>query len=145
MISGRFGLDFVLPMPMVRVSVHVPGVTLDFVAIDFLLDTGSVSTCLHPDDAKFGLGIDPAVLADASQWRNRRSLRSIGGTATYYVCDAFYLFHQDDGAVARQILSEIEIAQPSASNSRLPSLLGMDGLRHFRVSMDYVGQRLVLH
>jgi len=32
----------------------------------------------------------------------------------------------------------------TATNARLPSLLGIDILRHFIVTMDYVGQRLTL-
>ncbi|MGE3268944.1 MAG: hypothetical protein AB7P40_09370 [Chloroflexota bacterium] len=44
----------------------------------------------------------------------------------------------------QQITQEIEIAAPTPYNALLPSLLGIDLLRHFKVSMDYASQRLIL-
>ena len=130
-------------MPVVRVALYLPGITRDFVAFDFLIDTGSTHTCLHPQDAKIRIGIDPAALADASQWPDRRSNNGIGGSAAYYVWPAVYHFIHDDGSI-RQITHEIDIAQPTATNAMLPSLLGMDILRQFRVSVDFVGDQIIL-
>ena len=62
---------------------------------------------------------------------------------TCYVQPAVYLFRHNDGAV-QQLTREIQVALPTATNQSLPSLLGMDILRHFRLSMDYLEQRLVL-
>jgi predicted aspartyl protease len=142
-ISGRFGLNFVLPMPVVRATLQLPGLTQDFVAVDFLVDTGATSSCLHPRDAKIGLGIDPAMLADSSRWPSRRRSNGIGGMATSYVWPAVFQFEHDDGSM-QQVTHEIDIAQPSASNATLPSLLGMNVLRRFRVMVDYVGQQVIL-
>jgi hypothetical protein len=143
-ISGHFGLNFVLPMPVVRAFLHLPGLSTDFVAIDFLVDTGSTHTCLHPQDAKIRVGLDPALLANPARWDRRHPNNGMGGVATYYVWPAVYHFEHDDGTV-RQITHEIDIAQPTATNSTLPSLLGMDVLRQFRVSVDYVSQQVLLH
>ena len=144
MISGRFGLDFVIPMPIVKVSVHLPGITAEFEAVDFLIDTGSVGTYLHPYDAKARLGIDADLLADANLWPARRPTRGVGGASTYYVSEAVFLFHDNNGDVAREIVDEIDVAQPTLSNATIPSLLGMNILRQFRMRMDYVGHELVL-
>ena len=143
MIRGHFGLNFVLPMPVVRAYVLLPDLTTEFVAIDFLLDTGATHSCLHPQDVKLRLAIDAARLADSRKWPKLVSTTGIGGTAMGYAWPAVYQFVHDDGRV-RQITHEIEIAQPSATNSTLPSLLGMDILRQFRVSVDYVGLQVTL-
>lgn len=81
MISGHFGLNFVLPMPVVRVSLHLPRITKDFVAIDFLLDTGATSTCLHPQDAMTKVGISMGALSRPDAWRQRAPMPGIGGYA----------------------------------------------------------------
>ena len=130
-------------MPVVRVSLHLPGLTTDFVAVDFLVDTGATDTYLHPLDAKIKLGIAPTVLANPQLWPQRRATNGIGGRVTCYVHPAIYVFHHDDGRI-QQITHEIEIAAPTLHNATLPSLLGIDLLRHFKVSMDYASQRLTL-
>jgi hypothetical protein len=43
-------------MPVVRVSIHLPGITTGFVAVESLLDTGATDTCLHPQDAIIKVG-----------------------------------------------------------------------------------------
>lgn len=143
MISGHFGLNFVLPMPVIRAYVLLPGLTTDYAPIDFLLDTGSTHTCVHPHDAKMRLQIDPSRLADPRQWPRLLSTTGIGGTAVGYAWPAVYQFVHDDGSV-RQIRPQIEIARPNATNATLPSLLGMNILRQFRVFVDYVGLQVTL-
>lgn len=143
MISGGFGFDFIVPMPMIRVSINLLGITTDFVALDFLLDTGSTNTCLHPRDATVNLGLPWEMLTNQSAWSRRAVTAGIAGVATYFVQPAVYLFHHDDGKV-QQLARDIQVAVPTTSNERLPSLLGMDILRNFRLSMDYLEQRLVL-
>jgi hypothetical protein len=128
---------------MVRAFLHLPGITQTFVSIDFLVDTGSTDTYLHPQDATLQMRIAEATLADPRQWPNREPTGGIGGSVACYVQPAIYLFHHDDGQVQR-ITHEIHIVPPTLTNATFPSLLGMDILRHFRLSMDFVGQRLVL-
>jgi hypothetical protein len=130
-------------MPVVRVSLRLPRIARDFVSIDFLVDTGATESYLHPLDAKVRVGIDHATLTDPPRWLNRQVTHGIGGRVTCYVEPAVYVFHHDDGH-EQQITHEIHIAPPTATNAMLPSLLGIDMLRYFKVSMDYAGQRLVL-
>ena len=130
-------------MPVIRASLHLPGITQDFVAIDFLVDTGATESYLHPQDAKVRVGIDPSMLAEPQRWPDRQVTNGIGGTVICYVRPAIFLFHHDDGQ-EQQITHEISIVPPTPANSVLPSILGMDVLSHFILSMDYVGLRLVL-
>lgn len=130
-------------MPVVRVSLHLPGITTDFVAIDFLVDTGATDTYLHPLDALTRIGIEPAVLAAPQRWSQRRTTHGIGGNVICYVHPAVYVFHHDDGHT-QQVTQEIEIATLTSESSKLPFLLGVDILRYFKLSMDSASQRLAL-
>ena len=143
MISGHFGLNFARPMPVVRASLHLPGITSSFVALDFLLDTGATSTCLHPQDAIVRVGISPAALATPHLWPSVTSSQGIGGPAGYYSHPAVYAFRHDDGTW-QQIDEEICIAQPSPTNAVLPSLLGWNLLQHFKITIDWATQRVSL-
>ncbi len=142
MISGYFSLRYAMDMPMVRVYVDLPGISGGFVPVDFLVDSGSMDTLLHPEDAVAKVGIDPVVLADPGQWQTR-PIHGLGGRANSYVWQAVYAFRHDNGSL-QQLTRDILIAQPTAANSRLPSLLGMDILRHFQVHVDHAGRRVTL-
>lgn len=143
MIAGYFGLNLSQAMPTVLVSLRLPGITKDVVAVEFLVDTGATNPFLHPLDSITRVGIDRAALADPSVWPTQHPVAGIGGNATYYRHEAVYIFTHDDGSEQR-ITRSIHIARPSASNSKLPSLLGTNILRHFKVSIDYASQRVIL-
>jgi hypothetical protein len=81
LITGGFGLGFVRPMPIIQVSLHSPGITDGFVALDFLVDSGSTDSCLHPQDAKGRLGIGDAMLSSSQLWPGIRSSHGVGGSA----------------------------------------------------------------
>ncbi len=100
-------------------------------------------TCLHPEDAIFGFGIDPTKLTDEAQWPNREIHRGIGGQAVSYVVPAQYAFQQHDGAWLLYG-GEIRIAQLTQHNQTLPSILGWDVLQHFRLVTDWVGNDVYL-
>jgi hypothetical protein len=118
-------------MPIVRVSSPLAGHHPDFVAVDFLLDTGSVSTCLHPDDASSGSASSlPCWPTQVDGPRREASAASAVHPAPS-PARRFDVFLADDGSVARQITGTIDVAQPTPSNATIPSLLGMDILRHF--------------
>ena len=59
MITGYFGGKYASRHPFVRVSIHLPGITADYVPIDFLIDTGASNTCLHPQDSLGKIAMDP--------------------------------------------------------------------------------------
>ncbi len=143
LITGYFGLGFILTMPAVRVAIHLPGVIWDFVDVEFMVDTGTTNTCLHPLDAMTKLRIDRAALLDPSKWAAPHPIDGIGGRDNYYPHEAVYVFTHDDGSEQR-LTRNIYIARPTAANSKLPSLLGMDILRYFQVSVDHAGGKVTL-
>ena len=83
--------------------------------IDFLLDTGADSTCLHPYDAQ-RIGVPFELLRDEAY------SGGVGGRASYYREQALLTFR--DGSVSRVYDIRLLIAKPTTSNLRLPSLLG---------------------
>jgi hypothetical protein len=89
------------------------------------------------------VGIDPVALAEPRLWHDREPIPGIGGAVEYYICSAVYVFHLDDGHMQRYD-GEIRVAQPAAANSGLPSSLGWDVLRYFRIDLDIVDQQVTL-
>lgn len=130
-------------MPTIQVALHLPGITAGFVTVDFLVDSGSTDSCVHPQDAKGSLGITDARLSSSQFWPSVRSSRGVGGTALSYVHPAIYGFRHDDGRI-QEIHEDVQIALPTPANATFPSLLGWDILRFFRIELDYVGLRVVL-
>ena len=100
-------------------------------------------TCIHPLDAIVRVGISPATLTGPAAWPRTDSHFGIGGAAQYFVCDATYAFRDTNGEWF-QIKEEIRIAQLTLGNSRLPSLLGWDVLRHFNVALDHAAGTITL-
>jgi hypothetical protein len=129
--------------PVIQVSLHLPGLTPGFVTLDFLVDTGSTHTCVHPEDAKGRLGISDSMLSSSLLWPSLRGSHGVGGTAMSYVHPAVYGFRHDDGRF-QQFHDEVHIAAPTRANERFPSLLGWDILRYFRLELDYIEQRVTL-
>ena len=118
--------------------------TSEFVSIDFLVDTGATDSLLHPQDAKVKIGIEPPLLGDPAQWPNHEPTNGVGGQAICYGEPAVFLFHHENGQPARQLTHEIRVVPPTATNDNLPSLLGMDILSQFKLTVDYVGLKLTL-
>lgn len=143
MITGGFGLGFVRPRPTIQMAVHLPGITDGFVILDFLVDSGSTDSCLHPQDAKGRLGVSDAMLSSSLLWPSIQSSRGVGGAAMSYVHPAIYGFRHDHGWL-QQIREDIHIAVPTLANATFPSLLGWDVLRFFRIELDYVGLKVTL-
>jgi predicted aspartyl protease len=96
--------------------------------VRFLVDTGSVSTVLHSDDADdMGCPFDELVLPT--------TLEGVGGAVTYYRESALVkLGHEDDGP---DFAVEISIAKPDSSAGGLDSLLGRDILNRLRMEYDF--------
>ncbi|MFN0146295.1 MAG: hypothetical protein ACKVT1_07280 [Dehalococcoidia bacterium] len=132
------------PHPFVTVAVNIPAATgEEWVSIEFLVDTGASHTCLHPLDSVRRVGISLGRLRDASAWPRAIVTGGVGGAATYFVCEATYGFRHDDGEV-ETFAGDIWIAELSAGNQRIPSLLGWDLLKHFLMDVDGPAQELTL-
>jgi len=145
-ITGYFGGKYASRHPFVRVSIHLPGITADYVPIDFLIDTGASNTCLHPQDSLGKIVMDPAVLRNPGHHFKRRRVVGIGGAVTYLIHEAHYLFHHDDGTVALALTygQTVDIAPITGAMQPVHSLLGMDLLRYFKIRMDHTSNQIIL-
>lgn len=121
---------------MIRVLLYWPGISKSWAPVDFLLDTGAGTSVVHPLDATTRLGIADAVLRNPSTWPIQRTAHGIGGASSEYSVPAVYALQRDDGTWARH-QKDLAIARPTPGHQTLPSLLGWDILRHYRVVADW--------
>ena len=142
MIAGRFNQA---GQPVVRSRLVVPRLGVND-EIDFLVDTGADSTCLHPVDGEYiRFPYDELAIALDSE--------GVGGRYPYYREDAFVVFSESDNDRYRAfdiILAVARPEPPTQSNpspviNRLPSLLGRDVLNRMRMEYDFPEGRLRLH
>ena len=99
--------------------------------MEFLVDTGSQSTLLHPD----ALGL-LRITPNEGLFRQAASTsRGLGGRHSHFIdaCDLF--LRNDDGEYDRLTLP-IRFARPTLANATLPSLLGSDVLHHYRMTFE---------
>lgn len=122
--------------PTVAVLVHIPALTDEWALIQFLIDTGSSATAVHPNDARLGFGVSLAEIRSRPDWPNPQPSLGVGGRATYFALPATYAFVHDDGHW-EEISGNVDVAEPNATNHTLPSILGWDMLEQFRVTMDW--------
>lgn len=123
--------------PVVDVFVSLPRIGR-FGAVSFLIDTGSDSSVIHPDDA-LGLGIE---FEHEFQGVSPRASAGVGGVALEYVEEAVLSLRREDRRW-EEIELDIAIAVPTRSNASLPSLMGRDVLRRYRLTFEE-GAGLVL-
>ena len=117
-------------------------------AVRFLIDTGADVTTLNPRDASRILMEDLLEIDFAADSRRVRG-RGIGGGVDQVVRDAALTLRSIDRE-QYEVELPILIAQPTPAepgehgNWRLPSLLGRDFLRHFRLELHCGEPRSVL-
>lgn len=112
-----------LVIPRLEVNRRVP----------LLLDTGSDSCCLHPQDARES-GIQ------FEQLGGRHLSHGIGGSSPYFREVAILSF--SDGHLTRLYALELLIAEPTDANDSLPSLLGRNVINYWYVEYDPANDRL---
>lgn len=130
-------------MPVIQVWVYLPGITSLPVCIDFLIDSGATSSVIHPQDALLKLGLSEATLSSPQFWSSTHVTSGVGGEATSFVYPGTYTFVHDDGNLLH-VDEDIHIAQLTPTNLDIPSLLGWDILRRFRIELDYIERRVTL-
>ncbi len=107
--------------------------------VRFLIDTGTDATVLHPQDAKRILGDDLRRI-DFDRDPRRTIGEGVVGAVERVVRDAALTLQSEDRRL-HPIEMPILIARPIPAepgehgNWRLPSLLGRDFLRHFRLEL----------
>ncbi len=130
MISGYFSAKW--GCPFVWASVTVAGRPPQ--PVPFLIDTGSATSIVHAKDARTRLnlamrGLDPAGWPPEETVRRR----GVAGVALSRLMDAAFDFAHEDG-VTETIAETIELGELASEG--LPSLLGWDVLRHFRLDLN---------
>ncbi len=98
--------------------------------MEFLIDTGAHATVLYPkDQAPFRGGI-----AAARQSAPMVVAEGVGGVATFRRIAATLAFDDRETGALWEYQTDIYVAEPDGKNDQspeLPSLLGMDILRHW--------------
>ena len=120
--------------PYVDADMLVQGIST-VITIPFLIDTGADDTILHPRDleqSQRDLLDTPFDKHPERQW-----IGGVGGGG-YIIPLSARLFFQIEGGRDRAWLDcRVWVAEPTATNWRLPSLLGRDLLHLFRLTIDY--------
>ena len=131
MITGLFESRY--GFPVVGVRVGIGGVSERYL-VPFLIDTGSSTTVIHARDAHHRLRLREADL-DPRAWPadEIRVSSGIGGGAPYRLVSASYEFAHEDGT-AEAFAGTLELG--GLGSEGLPSLLGWDVLRHFRLDLN---------
>lgn len=131
MIAGYFETN---GRPRVRGRLLLPRLGIGG-SINFLIDTGAVSTVLHPGDGvRLGCPFDELLLP--------MEFEGVGGTHTYYRETAVIAF--DDSTTDVEFRVELSIAKPHPAVYDLDSLLGRDVLNRLRMEYDFPQDRLEL-
>ncbi len=129
--DGAPGIETV-GAPTIRVRVELLGRSAE---IEFDIDTGSAVTVLSDRDARRLLGSEHRLLgfqADAQ----RIGLRGLAGLTAGNVIEALLTLRGDEGQ--HRLRQRIVIPPPADRIAPpLPSLLGRDVLRHFRLELTY--------
>jgi|SRR5579871_6959817 len=139
MIRGSFArlleLEIHEPFSIARVNLTIDGVTRRPAEVDFIVDSGSHFTCLQPNDATLWAGITEEKLRDPYAWPATMGGAGIGGGSIFPMPAAFTFRHESG---RRQTIRQtIQIAHLTPANMYMPSLMGWDLLRHFRLLLDY--------
>jgi predicted aspartyl protease len=123
MIRGQFDA---IGRPLVPAEVDLP--RLNFrKRISLLIDTGADRTALHPKDCE---GMPYTLLGNISV------TSGIGGSSRYYGESARIYFWDREHSCFHAYEQVIDIAEPTETNEWVPSLLGQDILRYWRVVHD---------
>ena len=156
MILGFIGPD---NSAYVSAEIKVPRLNAEG-TFHFLVDTGADNTSLHLRDAVSLLSTRVMRGTYKKIWGmlrkrflllgNPTPIDGVGGTATYLQEPAQIIFTHVDGT-RQGFLFDLDIVKPANWGSRrfqqqleLPSLLGMDILRQYRMSMEYPNNQIFL-
>ena len=131
MITGYFAPD---GSPRVKARVNLPrlGVVGD---VNFLIDTGTDATILHPTDAD-------DLHCPFDELSNPTVSTSAGGLHTYYAETAVVSFY--DGEARYDFRINLQIGKPHPVTDGLDSLLGRDVLNQLEMEYAPRSERLTL-
>ena len=130
MISGYFSALWGCPFVWARLTVS--GRPPE--PVPFLIDTGSATSIVHAKDARMRLNLAMSEL-DPAAWLPEEIVRrqGVAGVALSRLMEGAFDFVHEDGAT-ETIAETIELG--GTGSEGLPSLLGWDVLRHFRLDLN---------
>ncbi|MYC31778.1 MAG: hypothetical protein F4X64_01205 [Chloroflexi bacterium] len=133
MIAGELGE---LARPLVDCSLSLPRLGV-YAEIIFLVDTGADATYLHPA-AGSGIGVPSDLL------QRRVTSRGIGGNATYFPEPGYPVVRRPRSTARLRYgyRIDINVARLGDVSDRIPSLLGYDVIRRWRMDHDPTNSRL---
>lgn len=135
MIRGAFRQSAGAFYPFISMGIRVPGLGEAFAPLPFVIDTGAPRTVLHPTDIALSWQLPDAEQVRVFESQPRTgSAGGIGGLAHYASVPATLVLLHDDGRVDL-LEQDVLITTPSAANRTLPSLLGMDVLQHYKLTI----------
>ncbi len=120
----------------VNANVGLPSLANRSEDISFLVDTGATVTVLMPADLR-RLGIDPAAL-----FPDVRSVAVPGFGGDIRMIATIGVLRFDDEASPSVFTMPVGIVQPSSTTYDLPSVLGMDFVQHFRLTVSIPEDRV---
>ena len=119
-------------VPYVKLRIFLPRLSV-VGSVDFLVDTGAVTTVLHPGSARdLACPFDQLVLPIPFE--------GVGGVQTYYRELALIGFEESNEG--QDIAFELSIAKPGSPADGLPSLLGRNILNQLRMEYNFPQGRL---
>ena len=133
MIVGGFDPDRG-PHPFVRAAVKIERLVPRWRFIDFVIDTGASMTVVHPHDSIYRLLLPIPLLQNVNAWPTTRVARGVNGDTRLFEVAATLGFL--DGDDLREFVFPLSIAQMTATNRELPSLLGWDILQTMDVRLN---------
>ncbi len=132
------------PWPRVRAAVVLPGLAAKPMAGSFVLDTGAMRSCLHPVDAIY-VGLTRGQLMTPQLWPRKVSSQGVGGSMEYFEAQAELAFLDGASSALIAVQTDIEVAPLRPETESLPSLLGWDVLREFRLALDWDRREVTLN
>lgn len=134
MIHGFFVGD----NPYLEAIVTVPRRNSPSRRVDFAIDTGAEISIIQQRDAgAFGFPVDPGAAVP------RERHIGVGGRTNFVRETAIVSVTHADGT--RRLYSVVfRVSVDRQESSRLPSLLGMDFISHFRLTVSYRESRVEL-
>ena len=131
MIAGYFTAD---GRPVIKARVNLPrlGVMGD---VDFLVDTGSDTTILHPEAGG-------ALRCPYGELENPLAIESVSGSQIYYAEPAVISFYEGSGERRDFRVDGLSIGKPHPALDDLPSLLGRDVLNRLEMIYNFAANRL---
>jgi predicted aspartyl protease len=125
--------------PRIAAVVSVPALGGTPVQVRFLLDTGAATSLISPVDSR-AMGLKPRQLVDDPR---AASAGGIGGTIRYVAVVALLDFVEDTARL-KPYRAPIGIAESSTASEVLPSILGMDFIQHFCLTVSVREARVEL-